>query len=522
MNSHQLLQTFVFASEFDGSELNGNAQDYRQQEEAKRALTGLRLGEITKAAFVEDDLSETLASSVHKLLSRELASLTVGAIKRFLLSSSADLWWQRYRDGLSAEAIAAIVKVMTNDELAVIASRYFNPLASRPGEIVSIGSANHLGSRLQANSPRDDEQEILFSILEGLSYGCGDVLISLKPARDDRDSVAHLGRLLSRIIEFLNLPTRFSVMTDDGRFANSNSALKANTTFLKLYGTANALKNATGLDLKDFIELANQSGDLFFQTGLRADSTNNESGRFDYAIVESRAFGLARALRQQIGNRQNRQPRIIVSSVIGQNDQEVFFTGKQMLRVCLEKIAMARLHGLTVGLDVCASFHSGIIPVELRQLTARIAEQSSPSFLTATAGNADPLFGCLTTSFREHPRLRRAFGKQITSAMQKRLRELGATNPKGEPAAHALTTARLYAQYAQAGGDVRSAESLHAEGLKKLEQMKQRGFDLGYGHIGDYSTPKQVERRLETIYTQARRAIRSTTDERENQQAIFG
>lgn len=512
MNRNQLLQTFAYAGEFKGSELNGSARDNRVQEDAKRSLAGLRLSEIAKAADAEDDLSDILANSVHKLLARELASLTVATVKRFLFSSSADLWWQRYRDGLSSEAIAAIVKVMTNDELAVIASRYFNPLAARPGEIVSIGSANHLGSRLQANSPRDDEQEVLFSILEGLSYGCGDVLLSLKPASENLESVIHLGQLLSQIIDLLKLPTRFSVMTDNCNLANGNTKSKANVTFLKLDGSSAALKTATGLDAAEFIELASNSGDLYFQTGLRPDSNCDASEQFDQTLAESRAFGLARTIRQKIENGQNRHPWIVVSSVIGQNDQEVFFTGKQMLRVCLEKVAMARLHGLTVGLDICASFHSGIIPVELRQLTARIAEQASPSFLTATAGNADPLFGYLTTSFREHPRLRRALGKQITSAMQKRLRELGATNPKGEPAAHALTTARLYAQFAQADGDTRSPETLHAEGLKRLEQLKQRGFDLGYGHAGDYSTPKQVERRLETIYTQARRAMHAVPE----------
>jgi hypothetical protein len=42
--------------------------------------------------------------------------------------------------------------------------------------------------------------------------------------------------------------------------------------------------------------------------------------------------------------------------------------------------------------------------------------------------------------------------------------------------------------------------------------LKQRGFDLGYGHIGDYTAPKEVERRLEAIYTQARRGLHAKLD----------
>ena len=75
-----------------------------------------------------------------------------------------------------------------------------------------------------------------------------------------------------------------------------------------------------------------------------------------------------------------------------------------------------------------------------------------------------------------------------------------------------MTTAKLYAQYMQAGGDERSAETLQAEGLKKLEQLKQRGFDLGYGHAGDYTAPKEVERRLDAIYAEARRGMHAGTD----------
>ena len=68
---------------------------------------------------------------------------------------------------------------------------------------------------------------------------------------------------------------------------------------------------------------------------------------------------------------------------------------------------MAKLHGLTMGLDVCATFHMGIPPAELRAVTTRVVERGAPAYLMAVAGNADPMLGYLTTSFREHPRLRR-------------------------------------------------------------------------------------------------------------------
>ena len=82
---------------------------------------------------------------------------------------------------------------------------------------------------------------------------------------------------------------------------------------------------------------------------------------------------------------------------------------------------MAKLHGLTMGLDVCATFHMGIPPAVLRQTTARIVELAAPAYLMAVAGNADPMLGYMTTSFREHPELRGISGRRITSAMSRRL-----------------------------------------------------------------------------------------------------
>ena len=53
-------------------------------------------------------------------------------------------------------------------DLGRVARALSNPL---PGEGVTLGAAHHFGSRIQPNSPGDEEDEILFAILEGLTYG---------------------------------------------------------------------------------------------------------------------------------------------------------------------------------------------------------------------------------------------------------------------------------------------------------------------------------------------------------------
>lgn len=506
MNRQELLGTFALAGEFkEGDLVVGGTADDHIRAEARRSLSNLRLAEISKNPLVEDGLSEMLSRFADKSLVREISSLTVGTAKRMLLAGgSAEIWLQRYRDSLSSEMIAAVIKLMTNEELATISRTIFNPL---PGEEpVAVGAARHLGACIQANSTNENEDEILFSILEGLSYGCGDVLLGVTPAFNGKDSIVHLTKLLASVVERLKLPTHFCVMTGITAQADIRSEVDLDVAFQSLAGTSNALRTMTQLDVVELMDLAASFDRLYFETGQGTELVYGNAEGVDMATLESRAFGVARFLRKR-SEQHNRQSWIVVNSLVGLNSRQAFRSPAQMLRASLESVAAAKLHGLTVGLDVCATFQSGIEPFALRQLTRQIAEKASPAFLNSIAGNSDPLLGHMTTSFRELPALRRLTDKQMASAMHRRLKELGVINGSNLPSANSLTTAKLYAQFAQAGNDLRSQETLQAEGLKKLEQLKQQGFDLGYGHLENYAAPREVERRMEAIYDRASKGM---------------
>jgi ethanolamine ammonia-lyase large subunit len=174
---------------------------------------------------------------------------------------------------------------------------------------------------------------------------------------------------------------------------------------------------------------------------------------------------------------------------------------------------MAKLHGLTMGLDVCSTFHMGVEPDELRRLTEQLVEQAAPAYLMAVAGNTDPMLGYLTTSFREHPRLRRQTGREISTPMRARLAALGIADEGGGLRADAPGPESLYAVYMKAGGDTRPHETLRGEGRKKMGALRQRGYDLGYGHGPDFEATPAAESRLRAIYGHARRALYATLDE---------
>jgi len=504
MQSRELIELLTLANEFkEGDLVVGGTRDDQMRREARQALASVKLGDITSTRIIDDGVSEALDRAVDSQLAYEVANLTINQLKRILLDAEGPRWTERYGAGLTSEIIAAVVKTMSNEELSAVARSLFNPLSD---ESIGIGSPAHFGSRIQPNSPGDDEEEVLLSILEALSYGCGDVILGINPASDDLDTIIRLEELLARVVERLKLPTRYSVLSDIVKQNSARARARVDTGFQSLAGTSKALVGMVGLDVDGLLDLARGFDGLYFETGQGSAVTNGAAEGVDMVTLESRAYGVARYIQKQTGS------WMIVNDVAGFIGPEVFRTESQLLRACLEDTAMAKLHGITMGLDVCATFHMGITPKSLQHLTAEIVERAAPAYLMAVAGNADPMLGYLTTSFREHPRLRQTSQKQISTSMQNRLAQLGVMNERGELTADAMAHS-LYAAYMKAGRDSRSFDSLCEEGKKKVARLRERGFDLGYGHGKDFSAPSEVESRLEAIYQNARRALYALLDD---------
>ena len=485
-----LRRTFILANAFKEGDLPlGGSRDEAVRADARQQLLACRIGDIRRATFVDDGVTVALESARDRTKDSELDSLTVRQLAETLLSSTGQSWARRYRDALSSETIAAIAKVMTDDELASVSRQLHYELPD------GIGERGHFGSRIQPNSPGDDEEEILFSILDGLSHGCGDVIIGLNPAADELDTIVRLEQLLERVVGHLDLPTRFCVLSDLVKQDQARVRTHVDVGFQSLAGTSKALAGMVGLDVDGILDLARGFDGLYFETGQGSAVTNGTADGVDMVTLEARAYGVARHIQRQTGR------WMIVNDVAGFIGPEVFRSTAQLERACLEDLMMARLHGITMGLDVCATFHMGISPSELRQLTARIVRHGAPTYLMAVAGNADPMLGYLTTSFREHPDLRRATGTAITSAMRRRL---SALDTGGRDAGSRLCG--LYARYARQTGDLRSSSTLEEQARLKVAALRERGFDIA----GDESA---AHARVDRLYENARQALYARLEE---------
>jgi len=485
MDSDALRRTLTLASAFkEGDRAVGGGDDERVRRDARRDLAAVTLGEIHRTTLVDDGVSDALARARERTHDADLHGWTVRRVRDALLDPGGEAWAARYGAALGSEAIAAVVKVMTRDELSEVAR--------------GVGRAPHFGSRIQPNSPGDDEREILFSIFDGLAHGCGDVVIGLNPAADDVDTIVRLEQLLEQVVRRLELPTRFCVLSDLVKQHAALQRTRVDVGFQSLAGTSRALAGMVGLDVDGVAELARAFDGLYFETGQGSEVTNGAAEGVDMGTLEARTYGVARAIGRTA------PVWTIVNDVAGFIGPEVFSSADQLERVCLEDVVMARLHGLTMGLDVCATFHMGIAPSALRQLTRRIVERAAPAYLMAVAGNADPMLGYLTTSFREHPALRRIAGRTTADAMRGRLSALGVAEAA---AATPDVIAGLSARYARAGGDRRSSAALEADARRELAALQERGWDVGLADT------VRAEARVDAIYEHARAALYAVIDD---------
>ena len=506
--TRELRQVFALASAFKEGDLAvGGTADDRLRDDARGALLATTIGEIRRTRLVDDVVSEALERTRDRRFDGDLDPLTIARLRDTLLGTGGAAWAARHRDALPSEAIAAAAKVMSGPELSSVSRALFNSLGPLDND-VAIASPGHFGSRIQPNSPGDDEQEILFSIFEGLSFGCGDVVIGLNPAADEVETIARLEQLLAQVVERLELPTHFCVLSDIVKQHSAQQRVRVDVAFQSLAGTSRALGGMVGLDVDGLLDLARGFDRLYFETGQGSEVTNGTADGIDMVTLEARTYGVARHLRRAIAaGRGGEAPWTIVNDVAGFIGPEVFTTVEQLERACLEDAMMAKLHGLAMGLDVCATFHMGIAPAALRALTARIVERAAPAYLMAVAGNADPMLGYLTTSFREHPPLRSATRRRMTTRMEARLKALGVLAADGSARPGTDSVGRLYAAYSVMGGDRRTAEALEEEGRRRLLELRERGFDLGGISQGE------ADARVEKLYAHARRALYARVDE---------
>ena len=497
----------------EGDQIMGVAAgDEALRSKARLLLSNTRLGDILKHPLFEDKLYSCLLENLSPDLVKKTSAMTMGGLKKFLLiAEESEI--QHILNGLCSDVIGCVVKLMSHEELIAVGRKIFNPLAG-----TRIGAQGYMGARIQPNSPTDHPDDVIWQVFSGWSYAVGDVVLGVNPVSSAPESVAALEAALNDLRHAFHvediIPHSALAHIDIQAAVEKQQPQTTGVWFQSLAGSDKA--NATfDLTLEKMLAYASQKTGpygFYFETGQGADFTNGSGQGTDMVIHESRKYGFARLLKMKVAEAQQkvgraRAPWVHVNDVAGFIGPEVFRTREQLVRCCLEDIVMGKLHGLTIGLDICSTLHMDVTLDDLDWCQDQIMP-ANPAYLMALPTKNDPMLGYLTTAFQDHVRLREKFGFKVNDAMWKFFQRLGVIDTRGEPTSHFGQPLWVWYQYRRAKGDKRSRSEIFREGKQKMKDVRDRGVYLADGFDGKaWKMTPALDREIRTLYADSKKCI---------------
>ena len=497
----------------EGDEATGvAAPDQPSRLAARSLLANTRIAYLIEHPVYEDSLSRYIESGVDPKITGRIADWTTGELRRFLLSEPEPNI-KAIMPGLPSDIIACVVKLMSNRELIAVSRKIFNPL---PGSM--IGAKGYMGARVQPNSPTDDPVDIQWQVFNAFAYAVGDVVLGTNPVSSNVESVAAVEKALLDILKAFQLEDVMPhcVLAHVDVQAQAEKTFPGSTAlwFQSLAGVADA--NATfDISVEKMVKhAAARTGryGLYFETGQGADATNGHGKGFDIVMHESRKYGFARALKAEVAAAQRRagrhaEPWVHVNDVAGFIGPEVFRTREQLVRCCLEDTLMGKLHGLTIGLDICATLHMDISLDDLDWCIEQVMP-ANPAYLMALPTKNDPMLSYLTTGIQDHVRVREKFGYKVNDAMWAFFRRIEVIDANGKPGKNFGRPDEVYVHFRRRKGDTRPSSEILAEARAKMGEVRARGVELTEGHGKNiWDLQPATATKLRTLYEDARKCL---------------
>jgi ethanolamine ammonia-lyase large subunit len=402
--------------------------------EEERAVARLVLADVPLRDFLDEAVVPYEADEVTRLIVDQhdaaafaaIASLTVGEWREWLLDPATDLAaLEKVTFGLTPEMVAAVSKIMRNQDLILVAKK--RPVVTRYRN--TLGLPGHLAVRLQPNHPTDALAGIAASTIDGLLYGCGDAVIGINPANDSIGGVVDLLAMLDEFRQQYDVPTQNCVLT---HVSNTIKAIErgapVDLVFQSIAGTEGA--NASfgiNLALLDEAHAAAQSlargtvgqNVMYFETGQGSALSANAHHGVDQQTCEVRAYAVAR-----------RYQPLLVNSVVGFIGPEYLYDGKQITRAGLEDHFCAKLLGLPMGCDICYTNHAEADSDDMDNLLTLLGV-AGVNFVMGVPGADDIMLNYQSTSFHDALYVRELLGLRPAPEFAAWLERMGIAGPGG-------------------------------------------------------------------------------------------
>ncbi len=400
----------------------------------ERMAAKLALGEVPLKRFLEEALIPYEQDEVTRLIIDRhdaaafapISHLSVGDLRDWLLLEKTDSTrLSAVAAGLTPEMVAAVSKLMRNQDLILVA---------RKCQVVSrfrntLGLPGHLAVRLQPNHPTDDVRGIAASMLDGLLYGSGDAVVGINPASDSLPTLMRLWQMMDEVRQHFEIPMQSCVLT---HVTTQIQAIEAGApidlVFQSIAGTE-ATNAGFGVSLAILREAHDAAlslgrgtlGDnvMYFETGQGSALSAGGHHGVDQQTCEARAYAVAREFRP-----------LLVNTVVGFIGPEYLYDGKQITRAGLEDHFCAKLLGLPMGCDVCYTNHAEADQDDMDNLLTLLGA-AGINFIMGIPGADDIMLNYQSTSFHDALYLRNVLGLKRAPEFDAWLACMAITEPGG-------------------------------------------------------------------------------------------
>ena len=405
------------------------AKSYEERVAAQMILADVPIKTFVNDAVIpyeSDEVTRIILDTHDASVFAPISHLTVGELRDWLLSENADTGTlQQLVEGFTPEMIAAVSKLMRNQDLINVAQRC---------EVITkfrntIGLKGRLSARLQPNHPTDDPKGIAASIVDGLLYGSGDAVIGINPATDNPATVISLLTMLDGLIQKYNVPTQSCVLshiTTTLQIMNKNAPV--DLVFQSIGGTEKTNKSF-GINISLLKEARDAALSLnrgtvgknvmYFETGQGSSLSANANEGVDQQTCEARAYGLARVFKPHL-----------VNTVVGFIGPEYLYDGKQIIRAALEDHFCGKLLGLPMGVDVCYTNHAEADQDDMDNLLTLLGVAGC-NYIMGVPGADDIMLNYQSTSFHDALYLRKILNKQPAPEFEEWLLQQGIIDKEG-------------------------------------------------------------------------------------------
>jgi ethanolamine ammonia-lyase large subunit len=470
---------------------------------ARVLLGNTKIGDLDKNIVYTDDLLALIQQSTKE--NKVLEGWTMDRLKSFTLGETEERI-KEIMPSLSSDVIACLVKLMSNEELILLSQKVFNPLPNS-----KIGSKGYMGARVQPNSPTDNIEDISWQVFNAWSYAVGDVVLGTNPVSSEVESVAKIENVLYDIITTFNLedtiPNCVLSHVDVQAEAEKEKPGSTGIWFQSIAGTVNANKtfDVTIEKMMQYASFRDGHFGFYAETGQGADFTNGHGEGFDMVMHESRKYGFLRALKQQINAlKKENNSWVHVNDVAGFIGPEVFKSKEQLVRCCLEDTVMGKLHGLTIGLDICSTLHMDVNLEDLDWCIEKVMP-ANPAYLMALPTKNDPMLSYLSTAFNNHVKVREQFGYKVNDAMWEFFKNIGVIDKEGKPTEHFGDPIWVYYKFRQAKKDKRTFEEIYQEGKACIARIEDRGVPIAQGYGENYwDLEPDLDKKVHLLYDDAK------------------